>query len=386
MNDVIKQFNKRAEEIKPTHHQRALKMAALKALQNEHAKHRDTKRGLFFNFLSMSFTKTVAVGLGVLVVAVAAVAGWNPIMQRLGFDTSKTVHANAQELLKLTRGQYNMLTLEERKRLAETVQGSLEQIWQEAEQAKDLRFLQGSELQKILMEDTHRALGIEFSSSTVDLSQEIEKNFSANKLKQSVFRYTDDQGKIVYINLATYETLPEGLVLSSKTSIGVVKLNTTPPEKSFKETMEVEFAPKKTRQWEQKAREITQKITPEFKIKVQEIMEKKLQKYYPEVLVKWRGAKDRELHVYSLLDGEAFKKNNMNSKFYVPEKKLEMLHNNIEVTIQEFDANRIPSFDTYYAIQAYLIDEQGKHYFITGIFDSSKPDAIENQIMIQREK
>lgn len=386
MNDIIKQCNKHAGELKPLRHQRALKMVMLKALQVQNSKRRGENSDSFLSFFSMSFTKTLAVGVGITVIAIAVVVGWNPILQRLGFNNSKTTQASAQELLKLTREQYNGLTNEERKRLAESAQGNLEQIWQEAEQAKDLRFLQGSELQKLTMEDTQRALGFELPSSTVKMVEEMEKDLS-NKMKQSAFRYTDPQGKITYINLSTYETLPKGLVLTSKTDISVVKLSATRPKVGLEERMKAEYTPERMKELERKAQEMTQRITPEFRQKVQEMMEKRLQKYYPEVFSKWQKAKNQEINMHSLLDSDVLKEDPLKSKFYIiPDEKREVLRNNSEATIYEVDVNRSVKFETQYMVNAYFTDEQDKTYLIMDVFDSAKPDTIENSLFIQREK
>lgn len=383
MNDVFKQFNTRAEEIKPTRHQRALKMAVLKNFQAENAKRRDTKWGLFFNFFSMSFTKTLVVGLGVLVVAVVGVASWNPLMQGLGFANPKTTQVSAQELLKLTREQYNALTPDERKRLAESVQGKLEQIWQEAEQAKDLRFLQGEELIKISISDTSRAFG--HSASTTEQAEKAMKEFPS-RTKDSAFRYTDPQGKITFINLSTYETLPAGLLLSSKTNIAVIKINATAPIVSFDERMKEELTPEKMKQLEEQAKVLTRQLTVEQKQAMRQMMEKKLQKYYPDVFEKWSKAANQEIVIFNLFDNESLQKNMARSRIFMEENKYETLRNNTEAVIMDIDSDKTFNFTAQYAINVYFTDEQGKQYFVMDVFDSENPEKLENQLFIQRQK
>jgi hypothetical protein len=321
--------------------------------------------------------------VGVTIFAILAVILWNPLVQRLGDKTSLT---HAQELLKLTREQYNALTPEERDRLAESVQGNLDQIWQEAEQAKDLQFLQGNELERISEIDVNRALGFQESSSTKKALEELKKSNSLPTIKESSFRYTDSQGKITYINLSTFETLPEGLLLSSKTNIEVLKLSATAPDKNVEERVKEATDPVKLKELGEKAKLLSKQVTPELKQHVQQIIEKKLQKSYPEILAKWNTAHDREITMFSLFDHDEVMKDLSRSQNFIPKDKLETVRNNTQATILNLDANQQVDFTTLYIVNVYFIDEQGKHYLITDSFDSSKPDDLEVQLFIRREK
>lgn len=190
----------RAEEIKPTRHQRALKMTVLKTLQDEKVKRRDTKWGLFFKFFSMSLGKKIVAGFGVVMIAIVVVVLWNPLVQKFGGKPTMTY---AQEMLKLTREQFNALSPAERQKMAESIQeGALEEVWKEAEAAKDLEFYIDKKAQEIIFQDF-----IEFLEKTnPEYANHMRHDTRGPEdplLRIRVFRFTDQRKNRVNITITS---------------------------------------------------------------------------------------------------------------------------------------------------------------------------------------
>jgi hypothetical protein len=171
----------------------------------------------------MNIKKLIPV-VGIALCAVLAVVLWNPLVQKLGGKPTLTY---AQEMLKLTREQYNALSPDERQKLAESIQdGNLEEVWEEAEKATDLRFYNGEEAREVIYKDSFNFFKKTDPKFAQFLSEDhISREFPVKEIYTlHLFRFTDSKGRFVHLQIVTEKGTAQGdTFITPQTTISVTR-------------------------------------------------------------------------------------------------------------------------------------------------------------------
>lgn len=258
------------------------------ALLNRHALARmaslqasSPRKSFFANFL----VKRIVPALGFIVLVVSVALLWNPLMLRMNYASEqRKLLVHAQEMLTLTREQFNALSEVERRNLGEAMQdeGNLQKVWDEAQNASDLRFYTGQEIADILFKDRYDFLKKNDPDRLEDFWNESHDNSiveeDGGERVTNLFRFTDKKGRIVYIKFL-YGVPPKfpNIVIVPEMRIEI-------------ERFEMQSLPERTAR---KPRD----FTPEEQEHVRQIIEARIQKYLPDIWEEIKSASSTEFFI-----------------------------------------------------------------------------------------
>ena len=237
------------------------------------------------SFFSNLFIKRVVPAFGFVVLIVGLTLLWNPLMLKLNYASEqRKLLVHAQEMLTLTREQFNALSEIERRNLGEAMQddGNLQKVWDEAQRASDLRFYTGQEIAAIMFKDNYDFLKKNDPDRLEDFWNESHDNSIVEEeggvRVTNLFRFTDKKDRVVYIKFL-YSVPPKfpNIVIIPEMRIEIERFEMQPlPERTNRKPKD---------------------FTPEEQEHVRQIIEARIQKYLPDIWEEIKTASSTEFFI-----------------------------------------------------------------------------------------
>ena len=171
----------------------------------------------------MSFNKKIVTSIGAVALAILITVLWTPLVQRFGGTLSSDSRAYAEEMLRLTREQYNSLSEEMRNKLGESIQnGGLPGVLDEAAQAPDVQVYSDTQAEKIIQEDAKnymKTVYSEYEDRDAGYAYIPPGERFSGEYKVFLFRFTDTHNRRTHLALFTKKNilLPQDLITASTT-------------------------------------------------------------------------------------------------------------------------------------------------------------------------